>query len=128
VLCRHDGKDVVRIASSRDSLVQLDMRCTGPLATTAIAAHGWAQLLLAPALYTWQRSVLIRCPIGSRTFSAVAMATLPIAPWLRLALPIVTSVRADSRIAMVMLSVTIGLLHRRIASSVGLAASAPIRM
>jgi hypothetical protein len=56
------------------------------------------------------------------------MATLPIAPWLKLALPIVTSVRADSRIVMVMLSITVGLLNRRIAFLVGLAASAPIHM
>jgi hypothetical protein len=70
----------------------------------------------------------MRRPVGSRIFTALPVATLPIAPWLRLSLAIVTSVRANSRVAIVVPSITVGWLKQHIAYSVGLAASAPIGM
>ena len=67
-------------------------------------------------------------PVGSRIFTALPVATLPVAPWLRLSLPIVTSVRANSRVAIVVPSVMVGWLKQHIAYSVRPADSAPVGM
>jgi hypothetical protein len=74
MLCLYDRKDVLEVASSHDSFVQLNLDRRGPATSAMIVARGWAEPLpdLASATQEWSPTVFWRL--------TDAMAALPITP------------------------------------------------
>ena len=91
VLSPYDRKDVLKVASCRDSLVQLNLGRRGPVTGALIDVRGWAKPLPDLASCTRERS-----PIVFRGLTG-PIAALLITPW-GLAAPTVTLVRAGTRI------------------------------
>ena len=83
----YDRKDILKVASSHDSFVQLNLDRRGLATSAMIAGHGWAGALPDLASRTRERS--------PRRF-ADPMAAWLIAP--RISAPIVASVRVSTRI------------------------------
>jgi hypothetical protein len=90
MLFLYDRKDVLEVASSHNSFVQLNLDRRGLATSAMIAGHGWAGALPDLASRTRERS-----PIVFRRF-ADHMAAWLITP--RISAPIVASVRVSTRI------------------------------
>ena len=91
MLCLYDRKDVLEVASSHDSFVQLNLDRRGPATSAMIVARGWAEPLpdLASPTQEWS-------PIVFWRFTD-AMAALLIAPGI-LRAPIVALAQVGTRI------------------------------
>ena len=87
----YDRKDVLKVASSHDSFVQLNLDCRGPATSALIVARGWAEPLpdLASPIQEWS-------PIVFWRFTDT-IATLLITPGIFRA-PIVALTRVGTRI------------------------------
>jgi hypothetical protein len=87
----YDSKDVLKVTSSHDSFVQLNLDCRGPATSAMIVAHWWAEPLpdLASPTQEWSPNVFWRF--------TDAMAALLITPRI-LRAPIVALARVSMRI------------------------------
>ena len=58
----YDSKDVLKVTSSHDSFVQLNLDCRGPATSALIVARGWAEPLpdLASPTQEWSPIVFLR--------------------------------------------------------------------
>jgi hypothetical protein len=91
MLFLYDRKDVLEVASSHDSFVQLNLDRRGPATSAMIVARGWAEPLpdLSSPTQEWGPIVFLR-------FTG-AMAALLITPGI-LRAPIVALARVSTRI------------------------------
>jgi hypothetical protein len=91
MLALYDRKDVLKVASSHDSFVQLNLDRRGPATSATIASRGWAEPLpdLASPTREWS-------PIVFWSFTD-AMAALLITPGV-LRAPIFALARVGTRI------------------------------